>query len=193
MIRPSMTRPFRLFAALLLGAGLAQAQLTQPPLTQNPLTQPLTQPGLIPPPTDVDASLRTLIPSTLVLSRPAQASAIAFDLGKDFPPLKFPATYPAKPQEFQVYASTARPWTVQMQVRSQPDKAGHSIPVTQLRYRVNDGPWQAVTDTPQVVQSSAGPTPGWLPLKVEFQLNLLGSEYGGEYRFDVAFTGLVLP
>lgn len=159
------------------GVGLGQAQLG----------------GVTPPPTDVDATLRTLVPDKLVLSRPATANAISFDLGKNFPPARFPAQFPARPQEFQVFSSSARPWTVQMEVRAQPDRAGRVIPVRQLRYRVNDGPWLDVTQTPQVVQSGVGPTPGWLPLKVEFELTLLGSEQAGEYDFDVAFTALALP
>ncbi|WP_161780298.1 hypothetical protein, partial [Deinococcus sp. RL] len=144
-------------------------------------------------PAQTDALLRPLIPELVVLRRPP-AGSVAFDLGPgNYPPAQFPARYTAPPQAFAVFSSSPRPWTVQLEVRSQPDALGRALPLPALSYRVNGGPWTRVTPGPQVVLSGSGPSGGWLPLNVEFALELTGAEPGGAYLFDLTFTALALP
>ena len=187
-----MTR--KLLAALLLGAlsgGNAPAQTLPPPPGVPVPGAPLPGTGT-PPASQTDATVRPLIPDVISLRRPT--AAVTFDINAgNYPPQTFPARYTASPQAFSVFSNSTRPWTVQMEVHSQPDAAGRTLPGKQMHYRVNGGPWLDVTGTPQVVLSRAGPSGDWLPLSIEFALDLTGAEAGGSYLFDVAFTALVLP
>lgn len=174
--------------ALLLGLlGLTDAQ-TFPfdPLRPGNLpVTPLVQP---------DATIRPLIPGLVSLRRPSTTEPITFNLNaSNYPPAQFPARYPSTPQPFSVFSSASTPWSVQMEVRSQPSTAGHTLPPKALLYRVNAGPWLPVAEMPQVIFSSVGPTPGWLPMAVEFQLELQGGEVSGDYGFEVVFTATALP
>ncbi|MCP2015233.1 hypothetical protein L1280_002394 [Deinococcus sp. HSC-46F16] len=172
-----------LAAALLLGGAAAQGgDLPFPAL-------PLPSPA----PAQTDALLRPLIPDLIVLRRPA-VTEVAFDLGPtNYPPAQFPARYLAPAQAFGVFSSSARPWTVQLEVRAQPGVEGRTLPLPGLHFRVNGGPWVQVTPGPQVVLSGTGPSAGWLPLNIEFALDLTGAEAGGGYLFDMTFTALALP
>lgn len=174
--------PAVLLAAALWGSAAAQGGLPFPAL-------PLPGPA----PAQTDALLRPLIPDLIVLRRPA-VTEVTFDLGPaNYPPAQFPARYFAPAQAFGVFSSSARPWTVQLEVRSQPDVQGRTLPLPGLNFRVNGGPWVQVTPGPQVVLSGSGPSAGWLPLSVEFALDLTGAEAGGGYLFDMTFTALALP
>lgn len=170
--------------ALLAGVGPATAQTT--PAFPDPLLPPVTAPGT------ADSSVRTLIPTLVALRRPATVPA--FDIStNNFPPTQYPARYFSDPQEFSVFSSAATPWTVQLEIQPELDEQGRAIPVDRLSYRINGGPWIKVLGAPQVVMSSVGPTPGWMPLKVEVALDLQGGETGGSYDFDLTFTAQVLP
>lgn len=182
----------RPLSRLLLLAALtslpAQAQGTFPfdPLKPvNPPLTPLVQP---------DITVRPLIPGLVSLRRPSTTGPVTFDLNSgNYPPAQFPARYPSAPQPFSVFSSASTPWSVQMEVRSQPGAGGQTLPPKALLYRVNGGPWLPVAEVPQVILSSVGPTPGWLPMSVEFQLELQGGEVSGEYGFEVLFTATALP
>lgn len=164
-----------------------------PPLPGAPVPgAPLPGSGGAPLPAQTDAVVRPLIPDVISLRRPN--TAVTFDINAgNYPPTKFPARYTASPQLFSVFSNSNRPWTVQMEVHSQPDTQGRALPSKQMHYRINGGPWLDVTGAPQVVLSNVGPSGGWLPLNIEFALDLTGAEAGGSYLFDVAFTALVLP
>lgn len=140
----------------------------------------------------VDASIRPLIPNVIALQSPS--TAVNFDINtQNYPPRTFPVRYQSAAQAFGVFSNAATPWTVQMAVFPRPDERGRTLPLNQLSFRINEGPWLKVTGTPQVVLSRTAPTAGWLPLSVEFALDLLGSETGGAFGFDVSFTAAVLP
>lgn len=144
--------------------------------------------------TDTDGTVRSLIPSTISIRRPDTVKNLVFDINPgNFPPRAYPARYLAQPQEFSIFSSATKPWTVQVELRPQPDLQGRTMPARLLSFRVNDGPWIRATGLPQVIMSNVGPTPGWLPLKLEVALDLEGGEAGGDYAFDVAFTAVVLP
>ncbi|EYB69201.1 hypothetical protein DEIPH_ctg011orf0193 [Deinococcus phoenicis] len=191
-----------LFTLLLtpwLGGG-GRAQGTPPlpilpgvtPLPGVTLPSSLPGSGVTPAQPETDATIRPLIPDVISLRR-ANVS-VTFDINAgNYPPAQFPTRYLSSPQTFSVFSNTSKPWTVQMEIRSQPDVQGRTLPSRQLHYRINGGPWLDVTGAPQVVLSNVGPSGGWLPLKIEFALDLTGAEAGGGYVFDVAFTAIVLP
>ena len=178
---------------LALPGGSAAAQNLLPMLPGVPVPgAPLPGNDGAPLPPQTDATVRPLIPDVISLRRPN--TAVTFDINAgNYPPEKFPARYLAVPQAFSVFSNSNRPWTVQMEVHSQPDTQGRALPSKQMHYRINGGPWLDVTGAPQVVLSSIGPSGDWLPLSIEFALDLTGAEFGGSYLFDVAFTALVLP
>ncbi|MFC5847538.1 hypothetical protein [Deinococcus petrolearius] len=171
-----------LLAVLLLaGLGPVAAQTTDP-----------LQPIPVQPSSTADSSVRTLIPTLIALRRPTAVPT--FDITtSNFPPTQYPARYLGTPQEFSVFSSASTPWTVQLEIHAAPDDQGQTIPTDRLSYRVNGGPWIKALGVPQVVMSSVGPTPGWMPLKVEVALDLQGGETGGTYDFDLTFTAQVLP
>lgn len=166
-------------ALLLAGvAGMATAQTITPP----------------PVPTGTDGTVRSLIPSVIAIWRPTAAANLSFDLNsKNFPPLQYPVRYLAPAQQFNIFSSATTPWTVQLELHTQPDAQGRTLPIDLLSFRVNDGPWIKATGVPQVVMSNVGATPGWMPVKLEFALDLTGEEVGGDYAFDMTFTATVLP
>ena len=188
-------RRLLLITTVVLGTlcgGHAAAQ-TLPPLPGVPVPgAPLPGTGSPEAPSQTDATVRPLIPDVISLRRPN--TAVVFDINAgNYPPAKFPARYLAPSQAFSVFSNASKPWTVQMEVHSQPDTQGRALPSKQMHYRINSGPWLDVTGAPQVVFSHVGPSGGWLPLDIEFALDLTGAEAGGNYLFDVAFTALVLP
>jgi len=140
----------------------------------------------------VDQQLRPLIPNLIALHSPP--ANVDFQINsKNYPPAAFPARYLSTVQAFKVFSNAATPWTVQMEVRLRPGKGGSVLPLKQLHFRVNGGPWLDVTGTPQVVMSAIGPTQGWAALNLEFALDLLGNEAVGDAGFDLSFTALALP
>lgn len=140
----------------------------------------------------VDAQVRPLIPNLIALRVPE--TQVDFQISnKNYPPAAFPARYVSTVQAFNIFSNAASPWTVQMEVRPRPGEGGSVLPLGQLHFRVNEGPWLGVTGTPQVVMSDTNPTQGWAKLNLEFALDLLGSEAVGDAGFDISFTALALP
>ena len=73
------------------------------------------------------------------------------------------------------------------------DDAIKSLQIIEAAHEAARTGQTVVLGAPQVVMSSVGPTPGWMPLKVEVALDLQGGETGGSYDFDLTFTAQVLP
>ncbi|WP_161880681.1 hypothetical protein [Deinococcus alpinitundrae] len=146
-------------------------------------------------PAQPDTVIRSLIPAVISLQSPAQAS-IDFDItALNYPPATFPARYFSAAQTFAVLSSSGKPWTVQMQVTPSagPSPLPRALPdLKGLFYRLNGGSWLPVAATPQVVLSGVAATLGWQPLKLEFALDLQGSEISQE-SFEVRFTATLLP
>lgn len=144
--------------------------------------------------TSTDGTIRSLIPNTIAIRRPATTTTLSFDINAgNFPPAQYPARYLAQPQDFSLFSSAATPWIAQLEILSQPDSQGRTISTNLVSFRVNGGPWIKATGLPQVIMSGVGATPGWVPLKLEVALDLEGGEPGGDYTFDLAFTAVVLP
>ncbi|WP_018111211.1 hypothetical protein [Thermus igniterrae] len=159
-----------LLAALLLLAGMATAQATW--------------------------IVQTLIPETVALRTPT--TQIAFDL-KDYPPKAFPATYPASNLEggmlpVQVFSNAPGTWSLLLQIPDLRDTNGVLLlPARQVLYRVNGGLWLRADGTPQIVYTQTGPTGDWLEIRLEFALELLGSEKAGNYVVQALVTALRQP
>ncbi len=139
--------------------------------------------------------LQTLIPETIALRTPTVE--IGFDL-KDYPPRSFPALYPAALEEgylpVQVYANTPGTWSLLIQIPDLLDAQGAVlIPARQILYRVNGGLWLRADGTPQILYTHRGPTEGWLELRVEFALELVGNERAGRYAVQALITALREP
>lgn len=139
--------------------------------------------------------VQTLIPETIAIRTPTVE--ITFDL-KDYPPKSFPAQFPASFPEgvfpVQVYANAPGVWSLLLQVPDLKDPTGEVIlPARQILYRVNGGLWLRADGTPQILYTQAGPTPGWLELRLEFALELLGNERAGRYAVQALITALRQP
>ncbi|KGQ21911.2 hypothetical protein [Thermus filiformis] len=139
--------------------------------------------------------LQTLIPETIAIRTPTVQ--IGFDL-KDYPPKAFPALYPAtEPQggmlPVQVYSNAPGTWSLLLQIPDLTDQKGLLIPARQILYRVNGGLWLRADGTPQIIYTQTGPTPGWLELRLEFALELLGTERAGTYSVQALVTALREP
>ena len=140
--------------------------------------------------------VQTLIPEAVALRTPT--TPIVFEL-KDYPPKTFPATYPASNLEggvlpVQVFANTPGVWSLLLQIPDLKDPSGALLlPARQVLYRVNGGLWLRADGTPQIVYTQTGPTPGWLEIRLEFALELLGQERAGSYVVQTLVTALRQP
>ncbi|MCS7217556.1 MAG: hypothetical protein NZ846_01035 [Thermus sp.] len=140
--------------------------------------------------------VQTLIPETIALRTPT--TEIAFDL-KDYPPKSFPAIYPASNLEggvlpVQVFSNAPGVWSLLLQIPDLKDPGGALLlPARQVLYRVNGGLWLRADGTPQIVYTQAGPTAGWLEIRLEFALELLGNERAGSYVVQALVTALRQP
>jgi hypothetical protein len=139
--------------------------------------------------------IQTLLPDTIAIRTPATNLDFAFD-GSNFPPATFPATYAAASpaggvMPVQVYSNASGIWSILLEVPDFQDQAGRVlVPASQVLYRVNGGLWLRASATPQIVYTHSGPTGGWLEIKVEFALELTGSEPAGDYQGSVTWTAL---
>jgi hypothetical protein len=140
--------------------------------------------------------VQTLIPETVALRTPT--TQIAFEL-KDYPPKSFPVTYPASNLEggvlpVQVFSNAPGIWSLVLQIPDLKDQNGQLLlPARQVLYRVNGGLWLRADGTPQILYTQTGPTGDWLELRLEFALELLGSERAGSYVVEALVTALRQP
>ena len=140
--------------------------------------------------------VQTLIPEAVALRTPT--TQIVFEL-KDYPPKTFPATYPASNLEggvlpVQVFANTpgaCRP----LLHRAEREGPGGSrlLPARRGLVRAPGGVGRRADGTPQIVYTQTGPTPGWLEIRLEFALELLGQERAGSYVVQTLVTALRQP
>ncbi len=140
--------------------------------------------------------VQTLIPETVALRTPT--TQIAFEL-KDYPPKSFPTTYPASNLEggvlpMQVFSNAPGVWSLVLQIPDLQDQSGQLLlPARQVLYRVNGGLWLRADGTPQIIYTQTGPTGDWLEIRLEFALELLGSERAGSYVVQALVTALRQP
>jgi hypothetical protein len=140
--------------------------------------------------------VQTLIPETVALRTPT--TQITFEL-KDYPPKSFPTTYPASNLEggvlpVQVFSNAPGVWSLVLQIPDLQDQSGQLLlPARQVLYRVNGGLWLRADGTPQIIYTQTGPTGDWLEIRLEFALELLGSERAGSYVVQALVTALRQP
>jgi hypothetical protein len=140
--------------------------------------------------------VQTLIPETVALRTPT--TQIAFEL-TDYPPKSFPTTYPASNLEggvlpVQVFSNAPGVWSLVLQIPDLQDQSGQLLlPARQVLYRVNGGLWLRADGTPQIIYTQTGPTGDWLEIRLEFALELLGSERAGSYVVQALVTALRQP
>jgi hypothetical protein len=140
--------------------------------------------------------VQTLIPETVALRTPT--TQIAFEL-KNYPPKSFPTTYPASNLEggvlpVQVFSNAPGVWSLVLQIPDLQDQSGQLLlPARQVLYRVNGGLWLRADGTPQIIYTQTGPTGDWLEIRLEFALELLGSERAGSYVVQALVTALRQP
>lgn len=128
-----------------------------------------------------------LIPE--VLSIRAPEDAIRFDFSDDYPPLEFPVRYPGGTMPLQLQSSLEGSWTVSLEISDITDDSGtRIIPARQVLYRLDGGDWLTADGFAQTIHSQTGPTFGWLELRIEFAVELTGSEQAGEYQLGMTFT-----
>ena len=142
--------------------------------------------------------VESLIPEVLSLRAPT--TTIAFDLAPaSYPPAEFPATYPASEPEggvlpVQVFSNAEGVWSLVLEVPDLLSIEGATlVPADQVLYRVNDGSWLRADGNPQVIYTQSGPTVGWLELRLEFALELTGSERAGDYLIEALVTATREP
>lgn len=138
--------------------------------------------------------VQTLIPDVIAIRTPG--TQIGFALGNNYPPLSFPAQFPATQPEggvlpVQVFSNASGVWSLLLQVPDLRDEKGEMLlPARQILYRVNGGLWLRADGTPQILYTQSGTTNGWLELRVEFALELLGTERAGSYVVQALVTAL---
>ena len=140
--------------------------------------------------------VQTLIPESLAIRVPT--TEIGFDLGKNYPPASFPVLYPASLPDgtlpVQVFANASGVWSLVLEVPDLKDGRGQLlISARQVQYRVNGGLWLRATGTPQVILTSQGGTNGWQANRIEFRLELLGTEKSGAYKVEANVTAIQQP
>ncbi|MBB6099878.1 hypothetical protein HNR42_003338 [Deinobacterium chartae] len=117
----------------------------------------------------------------------------SFDItAQNYPPAAFPARYPTSPLIVGVFFNSSERWEVQLTV-PQLSSAHRPLPAGQLLYRVNNGEWNRASSAPTVIYQGVGPTGGWMDLKVEFALEVVGSETAGEISADAIFSAFTRP
>ncbi|MBX3142351.1 MAG: hypothetical protein KF813_01235 [Trueperaceae bacterium] len=133
--------------------------------------------------------VESLIPEVISIRVPT--TTIAFSLnGAVYPPAEFPARYPAtEPQggvlPVHVFSNADGLWHLMLEVPDLLSESGVEIvPANQVLYRVNGGIWLRADGNSQIIYSQAGQTAGWHEIRIEFALELTGSERSGSYLIN---------
>lgn len=131
--------------------------------------------------------VETLIPELISIRVPTSTIVFGLD-GTAYPPDAFPARYPATVPEggvlpVQVFSNAESTWSLVLEIPDLLDPAGVAIvPAERILFRVNEGLWLRGSGGPQIVFTGVGPTFDWLELRIEFALELTGTELAGAYR-----------
>lgn len=142
--------------------------------------------------------VESLIPEVLSLRAPTTTIGFALD-SATYPPPAFPATYPATAPEggvlpVQVLSNAAGVWSLLLEVPDMLSADGTTlVGASQVLYRVNGGLWLRADSNPQVIYTQSGPTDGWLELRLEFALELTGSERAGDYVVNAIVSAIREP
>lgn len=136
-----------------------------------------------------------LIPDTISVRLPTRE--IAFGLThENYPPQAFPARYAATQPEggvltVEVYATATGGWSLWLEVPDLVDDLGRGVILAdQVLYRVDGGVWTRASPLPQRIHASVGPTPDWVRLNLEFQLELVGTERPGSFSVTTRLTAM---
>jgi hypothetical protein len=142
--------------------------------------------------------VESLIPDVVSLRVPT--TSIAFELDRSqYPPDRFPARYAATRPEggtlpVQVFSNAEGLWNLILEIPDlQSDVGVEFIPSRQILYRVNDGAWLRADGNPQIVYSQRGPTADWEEIRIDFALELTGSERAGAYVLNAVVTASRQP
>lgn len=137
--------------------------------------------------------VESLIPEVISVRVPT--TTIAFELERfAYPPEEFPAQYPATQPEsgvlpVQVFSNADGLWSLTLEVPDLVTAAGTAlVPASQVLYRVNGGLWLRADGTPQIVYSQSGATVGWLEIRIEFALEVTGTEKAGSYLINAVLS-----
>lgn len=139
---------------------------------------------------DATWQVETLVPELISIRVPSTTIAFGFD-SATYPPDDFPATYAASQPDggvlpVQVFSNAEGAWSLVLEVADLRDAvSGAIIPAGQVLFRVDEGLWLRGVAGPQIVFTSVGPTDGWLELRIDFALEVTGTESAGSYRVDV--------
>lgn len=137
--------------------------------------------------------VESLIPEVISIRVPT--TTIAFDLDRaTYPPAEFPARYAATEPAggvlpVQVFSNADGLWSLMLEVPDLINDAGVTVvPANQVLYRVNGGLWLRADGNPQIVYSQSGVTTGWLEIRIEFALEVTGSEKAGDYLVNAVLS-----
>lgn len=137
--------------------------------------------------------VESLIPEVISIRVPT--TAIAFELDRaTYPPATFPARYPATQPSggvlpVQVFSNADGLWNLMLEVPDLLSDAGADlVPAGQVLYRVNGGLWLRADGNSQIIYSQTGATVGWLEIRIEFALELNGSEKAGNYLINAVVS-----
>jgi hypothetical protein len=133
--------------------------------------------------------VESLIPEIISIRVPT--TTITFELDEaTYPPAQFPARYSATQPTggvlpVQVFSNADGLWSLMLEVPDLLSDTGTTlVPASQVLYRVNGGLWLRADGNPQIVYSQDGVTTGWLEIRVEFAIELDGSEKAGTYLIN---------
>lgn len=142
--------------------------------------------------------VESLIPDVLSIRVPS--NTIGFDLtAENYPPVQFPALYPATTLDgsylpVQVFSNAGGVWSLLLEVPDLVSESGdRTLSANQVMYRVNGGVWLRADGTPQVIYTQAGPTSGWLEVRVELALEITGNESAGAYVINAYVSAYQEP
>lgn len=133
--------------------------------------------------------VESLIPEVISIRVPTTTITFELDTGT-YPPAQFPARYPATQPTggvlpVQVFSNADGLWNLILEVPDLLSDTGTTlVPASHVLYRVNGGLWLHADGNPQIVYSQDGATVGWLEIRIEFALELDGSEKAGTYLIN---------
>lgn len=142
-------------------------------------------------------TVESLIPGLISIRSPGSTIAFTLDAAS-YPPEAFPARYRATvPEEgvlpVQVFTNAEGTWSLLLEIADLRDEAqGAVVPAVQVLYRVNGGPWLR-GGGPQIIHTGTVPTVGWQEFRIEFELELMGTERAGAYVVDAVVSAIREP